>query len=179
MRSFFSIVLVATATTLPAIAVNEAHGASNAEVAAKAHAILKANCSECHSGQRAMADVTILDRKSLVSKEKIAPGSPDKSLIIQLVTAADDRRMPPEGKPRLSTEQIDALKAWIAAGAPPFPGEAGVEVAKDLLGVGKDLLGNEAVLTSILKDVRGLAEADRKFARYFSIAHRQHAGADK
>jgi mono/diheme cytochrome c family protein len=88
--------------------------------------ILSKNCFACHGsddGHRARN--LRLDRRDDAVKERrkgtpIVPGRPEASLMIGRVTAADDdTRMPPaEVGGRLSAEQIDALKRWIAQGAP-------------------------------------------------------------
>jgi hypothetical protein len=88
--------------------------------------ILSKNCFACHGpddGHRARN--LRFDRRDEALKERkrgtpIVPGRPDASLMIARVTAADDaERMPPaEVSPRLSAEQIDTLKRWIAEGAP-------------------------------------------------------------
>src|SRR5947208_1256377 len=94
---------------------------SKEEIAAKARDILQANCFECHGGKFTKAGVKILDRDLLVSKEKLSPGNADDSLLYQLIIATDDSMMPPADRPRLSTEQLAVIKAWIAGGATPFP----------------------------------------------------------
>ncbi len=145
---------------------------SKEEVAAKARDVFLASCFECHGGKRTEAGLNILDREVLVSKEKVIPDQPEDSLLFQVMNADDDTKMPPAGRPRLSAEQIATIKDWISAGAPQFPplkerepGERGI--------------GNEYILRAILQDVRRLPAADRKFARYFSIAHSYNAGANK
>ncbi len=49
----------------------------------------------------------------------IVPGDPDSSEVIsRLLTEDDDERMPPPSKgPRLSAEEIDRIRKWIAQGA--------------------------------------------------------------
>jgi hypothetical protein len=88
--------------------------------------ILSKNCFACHGpddGHRARN--LRLDRRDDALKERrkgkpIVPGQPNESLIFARVTAADDaERMPPaESGNRLSADQIDILKRWIAQGAP-------------------------------------------------------------
>ena len=66
----------------------------------------------------------------LVAKEKVVPGKPDESALFLLVTADDDTVMPPEDQPRLAADEIDAIRAWIAAGAPPFPPHDGADASR-------------------------------------------------
>ncbi len=165
------VLLVLTASLLPVRGPNQAFGQSKEEIAAKARDILQVNCLECHGGKKTFGGVKILDRALLVSKEKIAPGSAEDSLIYHLITAKDDTVMPPAEKPRLSDEQVAVIKAWLAAGAPDFPvGDVGPKERP---------FGHESILGAILQDVRRLPVADRKFARYFSIAHLMSAGATR
>jgi mono/diheme cytochrome c family protein len=87
--------------------------------------IVSKNCFACHGpddGHRARG--LRIDRRddALKARKKgtpVAPGRPETSLLIARVTAADDsERMPPaETGKRLSTEQIDTLRRWIAEGA--------------------------------------------------------------
>jgi serine/threonine-protein kinase len=167
-----SLVLLALAALLMPGQHGQAVAQSKDEIAAKARDILQANCLECHGGKKTYAGLKILDRELLVSKDKVAPGSAEDSLIYQLITAKDDTVMPPEGKTRLNNEQVAAIKAWIAAGAPAFP--TGDVAAPKERGFGQD-----SILGAILQDVRRLPVADRKFARYFSIAHLMNAGASR
>lgn len=53
------------------------------------------------------------------SGSTIVPGKPDESELYKLVTLPHDDQdaMPPEGKPRPSAAQIEALRWWIAEGA--------------------------------------------------------------
>ncbi len=88
--------------------------------------ILAKNCFACHGpddGHRARN--LRLDRRDDALRPRrhgspITPGQPDKSLLVARITAADDtERMPPtETGNRLTREQIDTLKRWIAQGAP-------------------------------------------------------------
>jgi len=58
----------------------------------------------------------------------LAPGKPAKSPLYTTaaLAAGEDAAMPPDG-PRLATQQLDLLKAWIAAGA-AWPEKAKLEV---------------------------------------------------
>jgi hypothetical protein len=87
--------------------------------------ILSKNCFACHGpddGHRARG--LRIDRRddALKARKKgtpIAPAKPEASLLIGRVSAVDDgERMPPaETGNRLSTEQIEILRRWIAEGA--------------------------------------------------------------
>src|SRR5207253_2804987 len=96
-----------------------------------------------------------------IAKETIVPGKPDESILFLTVTASDETVMPPEDQPRLAAGEVAAIRAWIAAGATPFPPD---ETPPDPLNV-------DSVLRAILDDVRSLPEGDRPFVRYLSLAH--------
>jgi hypothetical protein len=84
--------------------------------------IFAARCLACHSEKKQSGGLR-LDVKSLAlrggqSGPVIVPGKAAASLLMQRLTAADDtERMPPTGE-RLSSEQINLIRAWIEVGAP-------------------------------------------------------------
>ena len=135
------------------------------------------HCLECHGGSKTNRGIKILDRELLIKKEKIAPGQPDESVLFLHITAEDETVMPPPGQPRLSTEEIESVRTWIAEGAAPFPPDLQPppEPNKDL--ALKDTVGVDYVLKSILQDVRRSTSGDRPFARYFSLNHLLTGGA--
>jgi hypothetical protein len=87
--------------------------------------ILSNHCFKCHgpdAGQR-QADLRLDTpeglRTPLGGVGVVVPGDPQRSPLVQRITATDpQQRMPPpeEGKP-LSAEQIELLRQWIAQGA--------------------------------------------------------------
>lgn len=82
--------------------------------------ILEAACYQCHSGEKAQADLR-LDSKAAalkggVSGQAIIPGKGKESLLVQRLHGLNgEPRMPP-GKP-LTTEQMGTITAWIDHGA--------------------------------------------------------------
>ncbi len=81
--------------------------------------LFQQRCAACHGALKQEAELR-LDAGALIPKKMHAE-------ILKRVMAEDDSiRMPPEG-PRLTTEQIVALKEWIAAGA-PFPQDEAIPV---------------------------------------------------
>ncbi len=153
--------------------------AADDDLAARAKEIFRGHCAECHGGAKARAGVNVLDRDGLVKKDKVTPGKPDDSTVYQLNTATDESAMPPTGRPRLAAEQIDVIRKWIVAGAPPFPADAPAppEPAKEKDKPLKDVAGVDYVLKKILAHVRAAPSGDRPFLRFFSINHVLTAGA--
>ncbi|HEX3147930.1 MAG TPA: c-type cytochrome domain-containing protein [Gemmataceae bacterium] len=153
--------------------------AGDADLAARVKEVFRAHCVECHGLAKARAGVNVLDRDGLIKKEKMVPGKPDDSVLFQLITATDESAMPPTGRSRLTTEQVEAIRKWIAAGAPAFPADAptppepATEKDKPL----KEVAGVDYVLKKILAHVRAAPAHDRPFLRFFSINHVLTAGA--
>jgi mono/diheme cytochrome c family protein len=117
--------LVACGTTTS----NVSRVAGDSELAAAAKDVLQRNCVTCHGapgtqvGQNNLfAEVT--DLAKLVSSNRVKPGQPDLSKLYRRMTNAV-APMPPKVHPVTGAEiarpaqaDIDAIKAWIAAGAP-------------------------------------------------------------
>ncbi|MBL8888972.1 MAG: DUF1553 domain-containing protein [Planctomycetaceae bacterium] len=84
---------------------------------------LLSRCYACHGALKQEADLRLDTVRSLVqggnSGTAIVPGDPEQSLLVRRVAAADlSERMPPEHEGEaFSTEQVEVLKQWIAAGA--------------------------------------------------------------
>jgi cytochrome c553 len=89
--------------------------------------ILEANCIDCHGPDKPKARLRVDQRPLLLrggdsGLPAIAPGSPAKSHLIELIKSKDpDERMPRKGDP-LSAAEISLLEKWIAEGA-VWPGQ--------------------------------------------------------
>ena len=81
--------------------------------------ILKTYCFKCHSGQQSKAGLDLRRRFAILrggdNGPAIVAGKPDQSLLIEMI---EDGQMPPDGEPDLNEDQINALRKWIASGAP-------------------------------------------------------------
>lgn len=83
--------------------------------------ILKNRCFQCHQGEDAESGVRLDYRAKLLGETDgvalAVPGEAGHSLLIRLISATDDTRMPPpgEGEP-LTKKEIDLLTAWIDEG---------------------------------------------------------------
>ena len=84
--------------------------------------LLRKHCGECHTGDKLKGGFSLNDRAALLHGSEngpvVAPGNPEKSLLLALVTSTDrDERMPPKGD-SLSAAEVSLLRQWIAEGLP-------------------------------------------------------------
>lgn len=97
--------------------------------------LLKENCLGCHDAKkrRGKLDMSSFEsfRKGGGHEDPIAPGKPDESYLLNVLTATDKSRMPPKeaGDP-LPPEKIALIERWINEGATL---DAGVAPKADLL----------------------------------------------
>ena len=80
--------------------------------------ILVSRCGRCHAGGQRKGQ---LDLGTLVGVERgsesgviVVPGKPEKSLLVEVLTAGD---MPPDGKNRPTKAEIAKITGWIREGA--------------------------------------------------------------
>lgn len=111
----------------------------------KVRPLLIDKCYNCHSPEHKVKGGLRLDTKEGTlaggdSGPSVVPKEPDQSLLLRAVTYEDrDLKMPP--KEKLSAEEVDIIRQWIAMGAPD-PREAKVadaEGAKPAKQVGMSL----------------------------------------
>lgn len=89
-------------------------------------------CTACHIGANApqgmrldaansYAMIVGVNSNEVPALKRINPGSPDTSYLVQKIqgNAAVGVRMPANGPPYLTQAQIDLVRRWVAAGAPP------------------------------------------------------------
>ncbi|MCE9568318.1 MAG: protein kinase [Planctomycetes bacterium] len=94
------------------------------ELAAEVKAILVHHCYECHQLKDEKGGIRVMDHNLLIdTRAVVKPGSPDESELYKLLLLAEDAKgvMPPMNQPRMEPEEIDTIRRWIEAGAPPFP----------------------------------------------------------
>jgi hypothetical protein len=89
--------------------------------------ILATKCLKCHGAEKQKGGLRLDSPEAVLaggdSGPAIAPGKPDKSLLIEAINY-ESIEMPPDEK--LSTEDIAALTTWVKMGAPwPDPPEKG------------------------------------------------------
>lgn len=137
------------------------------ELARQAHQLLRTHCYRCH-GENGAAEGGlnfILDRDRLAARRKIVPGDPERSSVYKRIASGE---MPPaDERDRPSPAQTALLRRWIEAGAPAIsvpnrPADAPATEAE--------------ILARLYADVQRLPERDRRFIRYFTLAHLANAG---
>lgn len=82
--------------------------------------ILGQRCFKCHGPDAAQVAAGLRLDSLQTAKAVIEPGAPDRSRLIERVSAKDpSERMPPQdsGVKPLSAEQVDTLRRWIKQGA--------------------------------------------------------------
>lgn len=97
--------------------------------------ILKEKCFGCHGAKNPKGKLDMTKyasfRKGGTKDDPIAPGHPDDSYLITVLTANDKKRMPPKesGAP-LPQNQIELIERWVEQGAKL---DAGLKPESDLL----------------------------------------------
>jgi WD40 repeat protein len=97
--------------------------------------VLKEKCYGCHGAKnpKGKLDMTKYEsfRKGGTKDDPIAPGKPDDSYILTVLTATDKKRMPPKdsGDP-LPKDKIELIERWIQEGGKL---DAGLKPEADLL----------------------------------------------
>ena len=87
--------------------------------------LLADHCWQCHGADKQWNELRLDSAPAIArggaSGQLIVPGQPDQSLLFQAVLRTGDFEMPPDGP--LSDLQIEALRHWIAIGAPWPPAD--------------------------------------------------------
>jgi uncharacterized membrane protein/mono/diheme cytochrome c family protein len=91
--------------------------------AAAIQPVLEKKCYNCHNEQKAKGKLILTSVEQILSGGKHGPawiaGNAGSSLLLQRIhlPLEHKERMPPQGKPQLSAEEIKLLHTWIQAGA--------------------------------------------------------------
>jgi hypothetical protein len=85
--------------------------------------IAKHLCTVCHGGAEPRAGLSLDDYKSMLKGSRrgpvIVPGNPANSEIVRRLKGTSEPRMPFNGPPWLSDDEVALIEQWIAAGAKP------------------------------------------------------------
>ncbi|HEY1342204.1 MAG TPA: PSD1 and planctomycete cytochrome C domain-containing protein, partial [Bryobacteraceae bacterium] len=93
--------------------------------------LLVSKCQSCHGPKRQQGGLRLDSRAALLKGSDngavLAPGEPEKSLLVKAIRYDGDVQMPPKGK--LPDEAVAHLTAWVKMGA-PWPGGDVVQTDK-------------------------------------------------
>src|SRR5713226_1639776 len=82
--------------------------------------ILDRNCTSCHQPASKQSELDLTTYAGFQAGGKrgpaFVPGSPEDSLVIQFITAAQKPSMP-FGQPPLDANDVSTIRAWITSGA--------------------------------------------------------------
>ncbi len=96
-------------------------------------AIFQARCNSCHNADKAKGGLALETFASALqggsSGKVVEPGDLDGSHLWQLVTHAEEPKMPPQS-PKIPDAELAVIKAWIEAGAPETSGSVVAMKAK-------------------------------------------------
>ena len=85
----------------------------------KIRPVLATKCQICHGEQVQTSGLSLTSREALLKGgtrgPAIVPGSPDESLLLAALEQSGPLQMPPTGP--LDTEEIEAFRTWVRAGA--------------------------------------------------------------
>lgn len=145
----------------------------SSNVAAVVKQIFRSRCVECHGENRSEAGLDLFDRDSLVGDgTPVIPSDVGQSVLFDYVASDDeDFRMPPAPRSPLSKIEIEAIRTWIAAGAPAFPDDVSPPQATRLDPANTSISESEYVLSRIAQFLHRTPREDRPFLRFFSSSH--------
>jgi mono/diheme cytochrome c family protein len=111
-------------TLSPALAGAQLPGAPTVDYNKHVRPIFSKHCFECHSeGKKKEKAGFVFDNvkrlaNSIGPGEIIVPKDTSASDLMEIVTLPDGKRaMPPEGKDKLSSKEVQTLRTWIEEGA--------------------------------------------------------------
>jgi hypothetical protein len=96
-----------------------------ARLFARVQPLLKTRCLACHGdGMKLEAELDLRTREGMLrggqsQEAAIVPGQPARSLLVTAIAWIDKSlQMPPKENDRLSADEIEVFRQWVAAGAP-------------------------------------------------------------
>ena len=144
-----------------------------AALAVEVQSMLTVTCGGCHGpdskGEGGINYIT--DLTALVSNNKVVPENPDES---RLYARTSENTMPPPSvtDPRLTPAQVETIRQWILAGAPPPPTIGGCD---DNAFIDVDHI--VAAMNDDIRDNDDHDAEDRPFLRYLTLSHLHNSGA--
>lgn len=170
-----TVLLGVVLTTSPGLA-QQAGG-----VAERARAVLVQRCGSagCH-GESAFTSFSVFRRETLLAGEIVKPRDPAGSRLLRRVEEDGPTRMPLGGE-KVPPQELDALRAWIQAGAPELDSASAAGDSAPVATPATPLaparpaprapVSEAAVLQAILRDLEAAPEQDQRQLRYYSLAN--------
>lgn len=112
---------------LGSIGPGSAAGENRSNSAVAASKILARECYSCHNQVKKAGSLSLHTYQTLMkggnNGPALVPGNSDESRMIQMVEGLLEPIMPEDGF--LADQDIEALRVWVDAGAPPWEGDLG------------------------------------------------------
>lgn len=139
---------------------NSATPIESTSVSAKAHAVLKKHCMQCHGIKQVIEGLNVNRHATLLNPEHgyVIPSNLEESVLWQRVGVEGD--MPPDGAAPIPEGDVAILKRWIIEGAMPFP------VREQ-----RRFISEIEVWSAIQQDLTSLPSQRRRYLRYFSFTN--------
>ena len=163
-----SVIRTAVACCVAMTLASPAMATNAPELGQKAVAVLSKHCYRCHGqdGTNEGGVNYITDARQLVRRGKVVTRDPTKSKLFKRLTSTDDPMPPEEEKVRPTADEIAIVREWIEAGAPD---------TGSLTPPAKGL--SPAEIVAVLRnDLETVPVRDRRYVRYFTLAHLANAG---
>ena len=123
----YGLASLAGSLLLAAMASGSARGQSQPAPEEAAGKILARECYSCHNQVKREGALSLHTYRTLMkggnNGPALIPGNSDESRMIQMVEGLLEPIMPEDGF--LADQDIEALRAWVDAGAPPWEGDLG------------------------------------------------------
>jgi len=123
-----------------------------------------AKCQNCHGETAQMSHLSMVSRDSILKGgdhgAAIVPGNAAESLIYKRITGEMQPAMPMAPMPRLSADEIAAVKEWINSGAPAFEGP---KAATAVAATAESSADDKSLLVYGSYHERKITDADRQW----------------
>ena len=120
MRTLIYVCLGTGLALVQAVAQTAAPASGEALYESTIRPILRNNCFACHSDKNVNSGLSVETRESLLRGGNrgpvVVPGSPEKSLLVEVLRQSGEVKMPPGGK--LDDAKIAAIEKWVNEGIP-------------------------------------------------------------
>jgi mono/diheme cytochrome c family protein len=132
IRGSFYLSALLLCASVPLWLKSEAAAADQVSYAKQVRPFFARYCLECHNSKKLKAGLDLETYPSLKEGSDIGPvvaaGQPDKSKIVLVLEHKEDPPMPPKSSRQPKADEINMVRAWVAAGAKDDTGTTKVQV---------------------------------------------------